>query len=140
MTSVFSDSTIFKQIEVTLNLSLDSSLSGYSERGNPIVVKSEITLLFKIKPLGYRPISKDDYASSNLMETYNAYLVATNGDFSLTTLPPNIMGAVGTGSLDGNEVQVMIEGISQSSVSPILAPILGDRARLKVIYKPYMNV
>lgn len=140
MSSVFSDATIFKHLEVSLNLSLDTSLSVVSQRGNPISVKSEITLLFKIKPLGYRPLSKDDYFSSEFGETYNAYLVATNGDFSLTTLPPNIMGAVGVGSLDGNEVKVMIEGVAQSSVAPILAPILGDKARLKVIYKPYTNV
>lgn len=140
MTSVFSDSTIFAQIEAIFNLSLDTPPSVYSERGNPIIDRSEITLTFKIKPLGYRPLSKDDYASSELSETYSAYLVATNGDYSLTTLPPNIMGAVGQANFNDNDVRVQVEGVSPSSVSPIVSSILGDRARLKVIYKPYMNV
>lgn len=137
MASVFSDSTIFKHLDVFIHVPIDPPSQTYSQRGNPIIPTVETILTFKIKQTENNPNIKNGYDSSRSVEIYNANLVATNGNLSLTILPPNILGIVGRGVLCGSNVKVVISGVSQSSVYPIVGGILGDRARLEITYNSY---
>ena len=133
MATVFSDPELWQHGDFTFTV--HDSTTTVNSRGNIISSGREITVTFKFKPSGKSIIANSE-PGTGLMEEYQCRVVAVDGDFEKVTLPVEIKpGDVGLGMLNQRPCRVVVKGIGQSSLSPILSQILGETVKLDVSYQ-----
>ncbi|NEQ64432.1 MAG: hypothetical protein F6K21_02820 [Symploca sp. SIO2D2] len=133
MATVFSDPELWQHGDFTFTV--HNGTTTLNSRGNIVSSGREITVTFKFKPSG-RSIITNSEPGTGLTEEYQCRVVAVDGDFEKVTLPVEIKpGDVGLGMLNQRSCRVVVKGIGQSSLSPILSQILGESIKLDVNYQ-----
>ncbi len=133
MATVFSDPKLWQHGDFTFTV--HDGATTVNSRGNIVSSGREITVTFKFKPSGKSIITNSE-PGTGLTEEYQCRVVAVDGDFEKVTLPVEIKpGDVGLGMLNQRPCRVVVKGIGQSSLSPILSQILGESIKLDVSYQ-----
>ncbi|NEP10173.1 MAG: hypothetical protein F6K14_08135 [Symploca sp. SIO2C1] len=134
MATIFSDPEQWMHGDFTFTV--HDGATTLNSRGNAISTGKEITVTFKFKPSGKQSILANSEPGTGLTEEYQCRVVAVDGDFEKVTLPVEIKpGDVGLGMLNQRPCRVVVKGIGQSSLSPILSQILGESIKLDVSYQ-----
>lgn len=118
----------------TFVFTVHSNPQAIDERGNVSSQGRAIALTLKMRPSGGSPVTGE--AADTAGVSYDCRLVAINGDYNKFILPPEIrLNDIGTGELRGRKCRVIVKSISQSSVAPVVEPILGSAVRLEIDYR-----
>ncbi|NEP57479.1 MAG: hypothetical protein F6K31_10710 [Symploca sp. SIO2G7] len=134
MATIFSDPELWQHGDFTFTV--HDGTTTLNSRGNAISAGREITVTFKFKPSGKQPLIANSEPGTGLTEEYQCRVVAVDGDKEKVLLPVEIKpGDVGTGILNQRPCRVVVKGIGQSSLSPILSQILGESIKLDVSYQ-----
>ena len=132
MPSVYASEDLFTH-GVFLFEVVDQSV-GVDARGVKRSTGRNISIKFMLMPQGGQANQVEEGAK--LTESYRGYVVAVDGDEETTSLPPQLKpGDVGTGSYMGRSCTATIRTFSPSSVTPAVAPIVGDRVNLELDYR-----
>ena len=133
MPTPFSDPRIWQQ--AIFIFTLQSLPQAVDARGNVSSEGRAIAITFKLRPSGDGSLQKGEAADTG-NPVYDCRVVAVNGDLNQFILPSDIrLGDIGTGVLNGRECMAIVKSVAQSSVSPIVAPILGSGIKLEIDYR-----
>ena len=133
MPTPFSDPRIWQQ--ATFTFTAQSLPQAVDARGNVSSEGKAIAITFKMRPSGDGSLQKGEAADTG-NPIYDCRVVAIDGDNNQFILPSDIrLGDTGTGILDNRECVAIVKSVSQSSVSPVVAPILGSGIKLEIDYR-----
>lgn len=124
---------------VTFTFTLPSTPTVTDARGNTSSLGEVVAITFKIAPLGGdRSIggAQQSEAANTAAPVYKCRVTAVNGDTGNPILPVGISpGDIGEGVLNGHTVKAIVKEIAQSSLQPVLEPILGSSVKLAINYR-----
>lgn len=134
MATPFSDSKLW-QI-VTFQFTVLGDNPTIDDRGNTSSTPEFITISVKMKPVGVGGYLQQQESGDRANPLYECRITAVNGDTGNVTMPPKVgIGDIGTGTLQGKEVLAVVKEVGQSSLDPVLTPVLGAKLSLEVQYR-----
>lgn len=130
---VFDKPEIFNQITVTFTPKENST--GVDRRGNPVKNEVSYQVRFAIFPTSSN--NSSEVYGDKLIEQYKCYLlgVLKDGETSETRILPEsiVPGEIGEALIEDRSCQIKLDGLIQSSVSPIIKDILGKKYQISVV-------
>lgn len=131
MTSPFADNRVFQQLTVTFKV-VDKLETATDKRGQKVTTSKDVKVTFKIMPMGDRQLRElRKGAGVNYDESYQGRVVSDD-----LKIPDSIYpGDTGEAILNGRKCRVTIQGVSQSSVSPVTTQYIGEKCTLGVNYR-----
>lgn len=122
-------SPVFQQATFTFFVA-DVDRMTVDARGNKVSEGVPVEVTFRLRPTGQTSEKRED-GTQQAIESYDATVIS--GDLRL----PNEIGVedVGEGEIRGRRCYATITGLSQSGVSPVTVPILGEKVQLSVVYR-----